>query len=99
MVNPRNWVAGWLNDSGDVNEKDMECHLRVFDDPKGNVLQLQDVDWDRASLVMMNSASVTRALSLLLIGTMVCVDCSDSAMETGQGVCIPSDALECGHTV
>ena len=92
-----NWVPGWLDNSGDVNERDMECCLQVFDDPEGEVLRLRDVDRDRASSVMMNSASVTRALSLL--GTTVCVDCSDSAMETGRGVRVPPDAPERGRTV
>jgi len=77
----------------------MECRLRVFDDPEGDVLRLRDVDRDIASSVMMNSASVTRALSLLLAGTTVCVECSDSAMETGRGVRVPPDAPERGRTV
>lgn len=92
-------VAGWLDDSGDVNEREMECRLRVFDDPEGDVLRPRDVDRDRASSVMMNSASVTRALNLLVVGTTVWVDCSDSAIETGRGVRVPPDAAERGRTV
>ena len=92
-------VGGWLDDSGDVNEREIECRLRVFDDPEGEVLRVRDVDRDRASSVMMNSASVTRALNLLLAGTTVCVECSDSAMETGRGVRVPPDAPERGRTV
>lgn len=92
-------VAGWLDESGDVKEREMECRLRVLDDPEGDVLRVRDVDRDRASSVMMNSASVTRALSLLLAGTTVWVECSDSAMETGRGVRVPPDVPERGRTV
>lgn len=48
---------------------------------------------------MTNSASVIKALNLLFwsvvdllwfVGTIVCVDCSDSASETGRGVRVPA---------
>ena len=33
-------VAGGLEGNGDVKERDIECLLRVFDDPEGDVLRL-----------------------------------------------------------
>jgi hypothetical protein len=91
-------VAGGLEGNGDVNERDIECLLR---DPEGDVLRLREFadGRDTPSSVMMNSASVTKALSRLPAGTTVLVDCSDSAMETGRGVRVPPDAPDRGRTV
>lgn len=94
-------VAGGLEGSGDVNERDIECLLRVFDGPEGDVLRHKGFEDERdpPSSVMMNSASVSRALSRLPAGTTVLVDCSDSAIDTGRGVRVPPDAPERGRTV
>jgi len=90
-----------LEGNGDVKERDIECLLRVLEDPEGDVLRLRGFADEREtpSSVMINSASVTRALSRLPAGTTVLVDCNDSAIETGRGVRVPPDAPERGRTV
>jgi len=35
--------AGWLEGKGDVNERGVECLLRLFDGPEGDVLRVKDV--------------------------------------------------------
>jgi hypothetical protein len=48
-----------------------------------------------SSSAIANSASVTSALSRLLTGTMVCVECKDSAIDTGRDVLLPTVAAPC----
>ena len=83
-----------------MNEREIECLLRLFDGPEGDVLRVKDVtERDTPSSVMTNSASVSSALNRLPVGTTVFVECSDSAIETGRGVRVPPDALDRGRAV
>lgn len=67
---------------------DIERRLRARRDDDGDDLGggVISVGVVRSSSGITYSASVRRALSRLLTGTMVWIDCSDSAMDTGREV-------------
>ena len=108
------WLTGtsWGGDTGTPGEKgevkwmEIECLLRALNEPEGEVFLpngsaggLVEYPDSTDSSGIVNSASVMIALNLLLVGTTVCVECKDSAMDTGRGVRVPLVVADLGRTV
>ena len=93
--------GGLAEGKGEVICNEIEWRFRVFREPEGDdwrVSEMRFESFGTSSSVMINSASVSRALKRLLLATMVLLEWSDSAMETGR-VRTPPDATERGRTV
>jgi len=71
----------------DLREPDGEVVPLVIDDNEVGIMSCPLSP--SSSSAITNSASVTSALSRLLTGTMVCVDCNDSAIDTGREFRLP----------
>jgi len=80
--------------NGEGKFKDTDRRFRDLTEPDGDAFPLRDAGKIMASCppssAIANSTSVTSELSRLLTGTMVCVDCNDSAIDTGRDARLPT---------
>ena len=80
--------------NGEGKFKDTDRRFLDLTEPDGEVFPLRDAGKIMTSCppssAIANSTSVTSELSRLLTGTMVCVDCSDSAIDTGRDARLPT---------